>query len=98
MIQFRLYAFYNQKEKAIGLATQDLSHFLSASVKSTSVLPFEKCFDKSSTLTFEVKVKDFKPSLSGSLTHRPASSSQSMLVPIVEEDNITSSSYEYMQT
>ena len=62
-VKFVLYAFYNQKEKAIGAATVDLVQFMaSGSGKrgQLSKVVFGKCFDKGANLVFEVRVKDMQ--------------------------------------
>ena len=90
-MQFRLFAFYNQKDKAIGLVDADLTQSLSLPNHGRDHLQsivFQKCFDKNATLTYEVRVREASQKGSGgsgSLTAR-VSSNTSTLVPISEEE------------
>jgi len=88
-MQFRLFAFYNQKDKAIGLADVDLASFISFPNHGKDLqhhVAFQKCFDKAATLTFEVRVRE--ATQKGAKTARVGSSNtSSTLVPITEEES-----------
>jgi hypothetical protein len=88
-MQFRLIAFFNQKDKAIGLADVDLASFMDLPHHGKDLqhnVTFQKCFDKAATLTFEVRVRE--ATQKGSKTARVVSSNtSSTLVPITEEES-----------
>jgi len=55
---FKLFAFYNGKDKAIGVASFDLALFVNKGVgakteKTKQV--FQKCFDKTANIVYSVK-------------------------------------------
>ena len=59
LIQLRLFAFYNSKDKAIGLANVDLGQFIGKQGKGQMCkVVFMKCFDKNANITFDVKVRE----------------------------------------
>jgi N-terminal C2 in EEIG1 and EHBP1 proteins len=59
MIQIRLFAFYNGKDKAIGLCNVDLAEYIGKNGKGQmSKATFQKCFDKNANVTYEIRVKE----------------------------------------
>eukprot|EP00347_Sterkiella_histriomuscorum_P010840 403374724 len=66
VIQLRLIAFYNSKEKAIGICSVDLAQFVTGHKEANGRVPhkavFQKCFDKNASINFEVRAKEqFNP-------------------------------------
>ncbi|CDW73131.1 UNKNOWN [Stylonychia lemnae] len=83
-IQIRLIAFYNSKEKAIGICSVDLSHFIHGQKdqngKIAAKVNFQKCFDKNAALSFEIRAKEQFNQIRESILEEQESSS------ILEQD------------
>ena len=62
-VHLRLLAYYNNKEKAIGIVSFDLASYVNNKdllIKNGGIikLNFEKCFDKQATISFSLKYKE----------------------------------------